>query len=113
MTGSLLPLAKRLRSEMTDAERILWRHLRAHRICGFKFRRQQTLGRYIVDFVCFEAKLILEIDGGQHAESATDSVRDAWLRENGYRVLRFWNNEVLLESESVLESILDALKSQR
>ena len=100
--------AKQLRSNMTDAEHLLCRHLRAHRLLGVKFKRQQPLGNYIVDFVCFEAKVIVEVDGGQHLESEKDGQRDAWLRGRGFEVLRFWNNEVLGQTEAVLERILEA-----
>ena len=101
--------AKQLRRSMTDAELLLWRHLRAHRLLGAKFKRQQPLGNYIVDFVCFEATVVIEIDGGQHLESERDRQRDAWLHGRGYKVLRFWNNEVLEQTEAVLEKILQVL----
>lgn len=101
--------AKQLRQNRTDAERVLWRHLRAHRFQGQKFRRQQPLGPYILDFVHFGAKLVIEADGGQHAESRRDSARDAWLASEGFRVLRFWNDQILRETEAVLEAILHAL----
>jgi len=102
--------AKALRQNMTDAERLLWRHLRAHRLDGEKFRRQQPLGPYIVDFVHFGARLIVEADGGQHG-GAADEVRDAWLRRQGFRVLRFWNNEILQQTDAVLTSIWAATGS--
>jgi very-short-patch-repair endonuclease len=99
--------AKELRHNSTDAERTLWRQLRAHRFAGYKFRRQQPLGRYIVDFICFEKQLIIEVDGGQHAEDvAYDEERSAWLQAKGFQVLRFWNHEVLRNSEAVSEMIL-------
>lgn len=102
----LLARAKRLRVEQTVIEQRLWYYLRAHRFMGLKFKRQKPIGRYIVDFVCMEHRLIIEIDGGQHAEqSRYDQARDDWLRSEGYTVLRFWNNEVLLQMESVLERI--------
>lgn len=94
---------------MTEAERLLWHHLRAHRLHGHKFRRQQPIGPYIVDFVHFGARLVIEADGGQHNGSASDARRDAWLKHQGFTVLRFWNNDVLLNVEAVLEAILDAL----
>lgn len=109
MTDKLQVFAKRLRSNMTDAERKLWRHFRAHRFQQVKFRRQQPLGPYIVDFICFERKLVIEIDGGQHLESERDAQRDAWLHGHGYTVLRFWNNEVMGETEAVLERVLGVL----
>ncbi|WP_339413872.1 endonuclease domain-containing protein [Pseudomonas sp. EA_35y_Pfl2_R5] len=95
-----------LRRDMTDAERCLWYHLRAHRFMGLKFKRQKPLGRYIVDFVCLEIGLVIELDGGQHAEQvAYDLRRDGWLRGQGVTVLRFWNHEVLLQTDAVLEKL--------
>ena len=103
---SLLNNAKSLRSNMTDAEQKLWYHLRASRFMGLKFKRQKPLGPYIIYFVCLEEKLIIELDGGQHAENiAYDQKRDAWLRDQGYKVLRFWDNELFNQTESVLEKI--------
>ncbi|WP_454184818.1 endonuclease domain-containing protein [Porphyrobacter sp. MBR-49] len=104
----LLPLAKRMRREPTEAEAKLWSMLRGQRLGGLKFKRQEQLGDYIVDFVCFSARLIVEADGGQHAENKDDAVRDAWLTEQGFRVLRFWNNDILGNPESVARLILDA-----
>jgi very-short-patch-repair endonuclease len=95
---------KALRRSMTDAERELWQALRARSI-GVKFRRQAPLEPYVVDFVCFDPKIVVEVDGSQHAESATDKVRDRYFEERGYRVLRFWNNDVLKNLNSVLESV--------
>ena len=101
-----LAFAKEMRSDATDAQQRLWFYLRAHRLGSHKFKRQQPLGRYIVDFVCFEAACIVEADGGQHADNAAyDQTRDAWLRAEGFTVLRFWNNEVLTQTEAVLERI--------
>jgi len=103
---SLLDNAKALRSHLTDAEQKLCYHLRAHRFMGRKFKRQKPMGRYVVDFVCLEERLIIELDGGQHSESVEyDQMRDSWLRSEGYTVLRFWNNELLNEMEGVLERI--------
>ena len=97
---------------MTDAERRLWQSLRQRQLNGYKFRRQQPLGPYIVDFVCFEARLIVELDGSQHQQQeAYDHARDAWLRQQGYRVLRFWNNAVFENHDGVLMSILAKLTS--
>jgi len=79
---------------MTDAEQKLWRVLRS-RASGAKFRRQVPLGPFVVDFVCFEARLIVELDGGQHADNPRDTRRDRYFSDQGYRVLRFWNNDVL------------------
>ena len=91
---------------MTDAERKLWRALRSRSI-GPKFRRQVPLGPYVVDFVCFESKLIVEVDGGQHATSTRDAGRDRYFVGRGYRVLRFWNNDVLRNLEGVLTVIAE------
>ncbi|MBA3486686.1 MAG: endonuclease domain-containing protein [Lysobacter sp.] len=93
---------------MTDAERTLWRHLRNRELTGFKFRRQHPVGRYIVDFICLELGLVVELDGGQHADSPLDAVRTSTLQQQGYLVLRFWNNEVLIQTDAVLAAILDA-----
>ena len=102
----MLNNAKTLRSKQTEAEQRLWYHLRAHRFLGLKFKRQKPMGRYIVDFVCLEQRLIIEIDGGQHSEQVHyDQRRDAWLRSQGYTVLRFWNNDVMQQLEGVLEQI--------
>ncbi|WP_373741362.1 DUF559 domain-containing protein [Neisseria sp.] len=92
---------------MTLAEQRLWYHLRGKRLNGIKFRRQQTIGGYIVDFVSMECKIIIELDGGQHAEQAAyDNARTEFLNSQGYRVVRFWNNEVLQQTENVLAEIL-------
>ena len=97
---------------MTEAERRIWYRLRAHRFCNASFRRQFPIGAYVVDFVCLEARLIIEIDGGQHAESQRDHARDAWLKSQGFEILRFWNNDVLANFNGVLESIADALNAK-
>ena len=103
--------ARALRKNPTDAENKLWLHLRLRQIEGYKFRRQQPIGIYIVDFACMEEKLIVELDGGQHSERINcDSRLTAWLRSQGYRVLRFWNNEVLENIEVVLDVIFRALR---
>ena len=98
-----------LRKNPTDTERVLWRYLRMRQFKGFKFRRQQPLGRYVVDFVCLSKKLIVEVDGGQHLASPEDAERTAWLESQGFRVMRFWNNQVLSDMESVTKVIWDAL----
>ncbi len=103
--------AKSLRSNMTDAERRLWYFLRAHRFKGTKFKRQAMIGKFIVDFVCFEKHLIIEVDGSQHADNEADRLRTRWLEEEGFRVLRFWNNEVLKNTGGVLDSIMVAIES--
>jgi very-short-patch-repair endonuclease len=98
--------ARRLRQTMTDAEKKLWRHLRGRQVFGHKFRRQAHIGRYIADFVCFDQKLIVEVDGGQHKDQAAyDTARSRWLRTQGFRVVRFWNSDVLNNIEGVLERI--------
>ena len=104
-----LAQAKKLRSSMTDAERRLWYRLRAHRFDGHKFKRQVPIGPYIVDFACLGRKLVIEVDGGQHVESRSDITRDRYLSSEGFRVLRFWNNDVLRNTEGVLEMVLSAL----
>lgn len=89
-------LVRQLRANMTDAERVLWYHLRARRFLGIKFRCQVPLGPYIVDFLAYCPKLVIEVDGGQHQlQRAKDRQRDRWLQDQGFRVLRFWNDEVL------------------
>ena len=101
------PLARRLRSTPTDAEARLWLQLRRQQLDGFRFRRQQPIGRYVVDFFCPEAKLIVEVDGGQHADE--NGARTRWLEARGYRVIRFWNNDVLGNTDGVVEKIREAL----
>jgi len=109
---SLLDNAKQLRANMTDAERALWQHLRASRLNGFKFRRQHPIGNYIVDFVCLEKRLIVELDGGQHQNQVIyDATRDAWLKREGFRILRIWNNEFLNNQHGALEQILIELEA--
>ncbi|MBI2396718.1 MAG: endonuclease domain-containing protein [Xanthomonadales bacterium] len=106
----LTDAARELRGRSTEAEARLWYHLRAHRLDGLKFKRQQPIGQFIVDFACFERNLIVEADGSQHLESEPDRDRDAWLAAQGFRVLRFWNDDILQRTERVLESILYALR---
>jgi len=101
--------AREMRSHATDAESLLWRQLRGRRFAGWKFKRQQPIGPYIVDFVCFAARLVVEVDGGQHLESEADSTRDAWLIKHGFAILRLWNNDVLMQTDSVLEKLLELL----
>jgi very-short-patch-repair endonuclease len=104
------PIAKErarfMREQATDAERALWRLLRDRRLQSMKWRRQAPIGAFIVDFVCFAHRLIVECDGSQHADSSRDLRRDEWLREQGFIVARFWNHDVLRERESVLNTIL-------
>lgn len=104
--------ARTLRKNLTDAEAILWRRLRRKELDRYRFRRQQPIGPYVVDFFCAEAKLIVELDGGQHNEAASlvrDARRTEWLEARGYRALRFWNNQVREQLDGVLETILDNL----
>jgi very-short-patch-repair endonuclease len=100
--------ARRLRQSQTDAERVLWLRLRDRRLNGLKFRRQVPIDRYVVDFFCAEAHLVIEVDGGQHA-TADETNRTKFLEAMGYLVLRFWNNEVHENLEGVLESILNVI----
>ncbi len=105
-----IPRARSLRVNQTDAEYRLWLYLRNRALNNLKFRRQFPVGPFIVDFVCAEHMLIVELDGGQHdAQAAADARRTAFLEERGYRVLRFWNNDVLANTEGVLEVILNAV----
>lgn len=103
--------ARRLRKDATDAERKLWSALRHKQIEGFKFRRQVPIGEFVADFACLSQRLIIEVDGGQHdAERERDAARTAWLNARGYRVIRFWNNDVLDHLEGVVQTILTALQ---
>jgi very-short-patch-repair endonuclease len=104
MKKSLTPLAKNLRNNLTQAEKHLWYVLRVENL-GVKFRRQAPIGKYIVDFVAYEKKLVIELDGGQHYESEDDKVRDEWLQSQGFTVVRFWNNEVLENRDGVVLKI--------
>jgi adenine-specific DNA-methyltransferase len=97
--------ARNLRKSQTDAEQRLWAAVRNRQIAGMKFRRQVAIGPHIADFVSFEVRLIVEVDGGQHADSTADAKRTAYLEAHGFRVIRFWNNEVLQNLEGVLQSI--------
>ena len=94
---------------MTDAEERLWKYLRAHRRAGWPFRRQHPIPPYVADFASIDAMLIIEVDGGQHAESERDAARDAYLAARGWRVLRFWNNDVLANTDGVIAEIVRAL----
>jgi very-short-patch-repair endonuclease len=103
---------RRLRREQTEAESLLWQNLRAKRLNGAKFRRQHPIGDHIVDFCCLRHQLVIEIDGGQHAEEAEkDAARTARLEARGFKVIRFWNDDVLRNLEGVLTSIADALRA--
>ncbi|HWG81269.1 MAG TPA: endonuclease domain-containing protein [Stellaceae bacterium] len=101
---------RELRQNATDAERRLWAVLRDRRLAGYKFRRQHPIGPYIVDFACTKYHLIIEADGGQHNESTADLRRTAWLQQQGWRVIRFWNNDILANTEGVLNAVLGALR---
>jgi very-short-patch-repair endonuclease len=103
-----IPFARQNRKAMTPAEKRLWMVLRNHAI-GYHFRRQHPCGSYILDFVCLEKKLVVEADGSQHAESESDAIRDAWLNQQGFRVLRFWNHEILQNPDGVYRAVLAAL----
>jgi very-short-patch-repair endonuclease len=106
----LVAYARSLRARMTNAERKLWYALRDRRFAGFKFRRQVPIGPFIADFVCFSERLVIEVDGGQHAESRRDKRRDYWFKTNNFRVLRLWNNEVLSNLEGVMTVLASELK---
>jgi len=107
MAAKLTQLAKRLRKNSTKAEARLWSRLRAKQLEGIKFRRQQPIENFIVDFVSFEKRIVIEVDGGQHAvHKNNDKVRDKFLLQNGYKVLRFWDNEVFDNIDGVLEVIM-------
>jgi len=102
----MIAAARALRTSSTDVENLLWRHLRRKQFAGLKSRRQQPIDNYIVDFVCFEKRVVIEVDGGQHAlERDKDAERDEYLIRNGFKVIRFWNNEVLQNMDGVLEVI--------
>jgi len=108
-----IALARKFRQSQADAEKALWARLKNKQLESVKFRRQQPLGLYIVDFVSFERKIIVGVDGGHHNEGEAkkrDEKRAAWLKKNGCQVLRFWNNELLMNMEGVLEKIEEALK---
>ena len=98
--------ARRMRREPTDAEAAMWRLLRDRRLAPFKFRRQVPFQDFILDFVCFERRIVIEIDGSQHASSARDAAREDVLMAEGFRIARYWNNDVLLQPSAVLEDIL-------
>jgi very-short-patch-repair endonuclease len=98
-----------MRHQPTDAEKRLWKLLRDRRLGGLKFRRQVALGPYIVDFISFERRVVIEADGGQHAESSHDRARDAWLQSPGFAVWRFWNPDILTQPDSVGATIAHRL----
>lgn len=102
---------RRLRHHSTDAEMALWFELRDRRLYGFKFVRQEAIEHFIVDFVCRQQRLVIEVDGGQHADSIKDRVRDEALKAAGYRILRFWNRDILKNRSGVLQVIAEALSA--
>jgi very-short-patch-repair endonuclease len=108
----LLDRARSMRAEPTQAERVLWGLLRGKRLADFKWKRQQPIGRYIVDFVCFEARLIVEANGSQHVDNDYDERRDTWLRSQGFRLLRLWNNDVLARPTQVADAVYAALNGE-
>ena len=111
---SLKELAKNLRKNSTDAESKLWQYLRKRQIGGYKFRMQLVIEPYIVDLVCLEKKLIIELDGGQHLlQKNEDKLREEYLKKKGYSILRFWNDDVLLKTESVTEAIFNRLENNK
>ncbi len=107
--GQKTDVARVLRQRSTDAERIMWRLLRDRQLDGVKFRRQVPIGPFIADFASIEQQLVIELDGGQHAESLSDAKRDDFLAARGWRVVRFWNMDILKNREGVLESIQAAI----
>jgi very-short-patch-repair endonuclease len=103
--------SRRLRQNATQAENQIWNRIRNRGLNGLKFVRQEPIGPFTVDFICREARLVIELDGGQHVDNELDRRRDAWLIQHNYRVLRFWNNDVMTNVEGVLETIAAALVS--
>ncbi|MCW5738458.1 MAG: endonuclease domain-containing protein [Enhydrobacter sp.] len=107
----MLNFARKLRQSLTPAERILWSRLRRRQISGYKFRRQHMIGSYICDFACVEARIAIELDGSGHLDDAPyDEGRDRFLRSQGWRILRFWNGDVLNRTDSIVETITAALE---
>jgi very-short-patch-repair endonuclease len=103
--------ARRLRQSSTDAERRMWSALRDRRLTRYKFRRQHPVGDFILDFACTEFRLVIELDGGQHADDPADIRRTAWLEGQGWKVIRLWNNDILTNTDGVLQAILRALRA--
>jgi len=104
------PIARKLRRASTEAETRLWHHLRNRQLLGFKFRRQAPIARHVADFACEQARLVVELDGGQHADNAADAARTAAIEAAGYHVLRCWNHDVLANTDAVLEEIARMLR---
>ena len=113
MQKRLTGVARKLRGDMTDAERRLWSHLRASQLEETKFIRQHPIGDFVVDFACRSARIAVELDGGQHADSSADDARTQIIEAHGYRVIRFWNNDVLQNTGGVLTAILEELNLAR
>jgi very-short-patch-repair endonuclease len=111
LIGKTSPHARRLRRDSTDAERVLWQRLRNRQLGGAKFRRQATIGPFVADFLCVEARLIVELDGGHHSDER-DAARTAFLDSHGYRLIRFWNSDMLQNRDGVLQAILIALEEE-
>ena len=105
-------LQRQLRNRSTEAEQKLWQRLRGRQLDGCKFRRQHPYSDFVLDFVCLERQLVVEVDGGQHADSTTDATRDEFLLQGGFRVLRFWNHEVMTNTDEVVEVIWRNLQDQ-
>jgi very-short-patch-repair endonuclease len=103
--------SRKLRVDQTDSETKLWNRIRNRQLSGYKFVRQEPVGPYICDFVCRANLIVIEVDGGQHSESARDEVRDRYLRTQGYRVIRFWNNDVLSNIDGVLAAVEEGLRN--
>jgi primosomal protein N' (replication factor Y) len=101
--------ARHLRKTLTDAETRLWFHLRRRQLAGFRFRRQHPIGSYVADFVCIEARLVIELDGSQHLDSIPDARRDNRIRAEGFHILRVWNDDAVMRTDEVLELILASL----
>jgi very-short-patch-repair endonuclease len=112
MARRLTTFARILRKQSTDVERKFWNEVRHSRLGGFKFKRQYSIGPYIVDFICTEARLVVELDGGQHADNVSDQSRDAYLGNAEYKVLRFWNTDVMTNIEGVLTMVLKELEQR-
>lgn len=113
MNGNkLTPVARKLRQNGPEAEKRLWAQLRNRQLCQAKFVRQFPVGNAVCDFACRQAKLVIELDGGQHSENAADKIRDTLLEEQGYRIIRFWNNDVFDNLDGVLQAIQNALQEQ-
>ncbi len=108
----LTGFSRSMRKNPTEPEKLLWRLLRDRRFASHKFRRQVSLGPYIVDFVCYEAKLVIELDGSQHADCEKDVCRDGWLEANGFSVLRIWNNDLINRQKPSLDAIWHAVSNQ-